>query len=65
VTPTGPPLYKYLLHVTATSPRPGVVRLSFPRPLPAGLLLQRWRRLPAVDPALLRADIDSVLDATL
>jgi prevent-host-death family protein len=35
------------------------------RPLPAGLLLQRWRRLPAVDPALLRADIDRVLDATL
>lgn len=35
------------------------------RPLPAGLLLQRWRRLPAVDPASLRTDIDSVLDATL
>jgi prevent-host-death family protein len=35
------------------------------RPVPASLLLQRWRRLPAVDPALLRADIDSVLDTTL
>jgi len=35
------------------------------RPLPASLLLQRWRHLPAVDPAELRADIDSVLDATL
>ncbi|HET8659451.1 MAG TPA: type II toxin-antitoxin system prevent-host-death family antitoxin, partial [Micromonosporaceae bacterium] len=34
------------------------------RPLPAHLLLQRWRQLPAVDPALLRTDIDSVLDAT-
>lgn len=35
------------------------------RPLPAGLLLQRWRHLPTVDPALLRADIDSVIDPTL
>jgi prevent-host-death family protein len=35
------------------------------RPLPASLLLQRWRRLPEIDPARLRADIDSVLDATL
>jgi prevent-host-death family protein len=35
------------------------------RPVPARLLLKRWQRLPAVDPARLRADIDSVLDATL
>jgi prevent-host-death family protein len=35
------------------------------RPLPANVLVQRWRRLPAVDPALLRADLDSHLDATL
>ncbi len=35
------------------------------RPLPARQLLQRWQRLPAVDPARLRGDIDSVLDATL
>lgn len=35
------------------------------RPLPASLLLQRWRRLPTVDPTLLREDIDGVLDATL
>jgi antitoxin (DNA-binding transcriptional repressor) of toxin-antitoxin stability system len=35
------------------------------RPLPASVLLQRWRRLPAVDPARLRADIDSVLDPAL
>jgi prevent-host-death family protein len=35
------------------------------RPLPANLLLQRWRFLPAVDPTILRADIDTVLDATL
>lgn len=35
------------------------------RPVPARLLLQRWRRLPVVDPDQLRADIDSVLDPTL
>jgi hypothetical protein len=35
------------------------------RPLPARLLLQRWHRLPDIDPAQLRADIDGVLDATL
>ncbi|MBX6748563.1 MAG: type II toxin-antitoxin system prevent-host-death family antitoxin [Micromonosporaceae bacterium] len=35
------------------------------RPLSASLLLQRWRRLPPVDPVRLREDIDSVLDATL
>ncbi|WP_322759401.1 type II toxin-antitoxin system prevent-host-death family antitoxin [Frankia sp. Cr2] len=35
------------------------------RPLPASLLLQRWRRMPAVDPVRLRADIDSVLDPAL
>ncbi len=35
------------------------------RSLPAALLLERWHRLPAVDPAALRADIDAVLDPTL
>jgi antitoxin (DNA-binding transcriptional repressor) of toxin-antitoxin stability system len=35
------------------------------RPLPAGLVLQRWRSLPAVDPSGLRADIDAVLDPAL
>ncbi|MGD0686619.1 MAG: type II toxin-antitoxin system prevent-host-death family antitoxin [Streptosporangiaceae bacterium] len=35
------------------------------RPLQAALLLQRWRGLPAVDPAKLRADIDDVLDPAL
>ncbi|MGD0448153.1 MAG: type II toxin-antitoxin system prevent-host-death family antitoxin [Candidatus Dormibacteria bacterium] len=28
-------------------------------------LLERWRRLPRVDPALLRADIDAFLDPRL
>lgn len=35
------------------------------RPLPAAQLLQRWRALPAVDPAKLRADIDELLDPGL
>jgi hypothetical protein len=35
------------------------------RPLPAAVLLERWRHMPAVDPVQLRADIDSVLDPAL
>lgn len=35
------------------------------RPLAAAALLSRWRRLPAVDAAKLRAEIDQVLDASL
>jgi prevent-host-death family protein len=35
------------------------------RPVQAALLLQRWRNLPAVDPARLRADIDALLDPAL
>lgn len=31
----------------------------------AEALLERWRRLPAVDPASLRADIDAVIDNRL
>ncbi len=34
-------------------------------PLAADVLLSRWRRLPAVDPAGLRADIDHILAAEL
>jgi antitoxin (DNA-binding transcriptional repressor) of toxin-antitoxin stability system len=35
------------------------------RPLQAALLLQRWRSLPVVDLARLRADIDDLLDPAL
>jgi prevent-host-death family protein len=35
------------------------------RPLPAAMLLERWRHMPAVDPVRFRADIDSVLDPAL
>ncbi len=31
----------------------------------AAALLERWRRLPAVDPARLRADVDAVVDSSL
>ncbi|MGH2904711.1 MAG: type II toxin-antitoxin system Phd/YefM family antitoxin [Solirubrobacteraceae bacterium] len=34
-------------------------------PLSALTLLRRWRKLPAVDPAILRADIDRALDTSL
>jgi prevent-host-death family protein len=33
--------------------------------LPAEVLLRRWRSLPPVDPAALRADVDRVLDPGL
>lgn len=40
------------------------------RPLPraaagAAALLERWRRLPAVDPERFRADVDAAVDAGL
>jgi prevent-host-death family protein len=35
------------------------------RPLQAERLLERWRTLPVVDRARLRADIDELLDPTL
>jgi len=34
-------------------------------PLTAEALLERWSRLPAMDPDRLRRDIDSILDARL
>ena len=35
------------------------------RPLSAEALLDRWRRVPAVDAASVRADIDATLDSSL
>jgi prevent-host-death family protein len=35
------------------------------RALPTSTLLARWRRLPPVDPAALRRDIDAAIDPTL
>jgi len=34
-------------------------------PLSAESLLSHWRRLPAVDPAALRNDVDRLLDSSL
>lgn len=34
-------------------------------PLTASSLLARWRGLPAVDPATVRADIDATIDSSL
>ena len=53
--------------VTITRAGTPVAQLSAlpARPLPAPLLLERWARLPAVDPAALRADIDATLDPRL
>jgi antitoxin (DNA-binding transcriptional repressor) of toxin-antitoxin stability system len=36
-----------------------------PRGVSAAALLERWRRLPPVDPERLRADLDRALDARL
>ena len=35
------------------------------RPQAAAALVERWSRLPRVDPAILRSDIDQVLDPRL
>lgn len=36
-----------------------------PRGVSAAALLERWRRVPAVDPDRLRRDVDSVVDQAL
>ena len=41
------------------------LRAVLPPPLAADTLLSRWRRLPRVDPVVLRADIDRLLDSGL
>jgi prevent-host-death family protein len=35
------------------------------QPLPAALLVERWSRLPPVDPESLRDDLDAVVDSRL
>jgi prevent-host-death family protein len=41
------------------------LRPASPSALAADALLSRWRHLPAIDPAALRADIDDALDPGL
>ena len=54
-------------HVTITRGGRAVARLEpLQRPtLSAEALLQRWSRVPRVDPVRLRSDIDAVLDPAL
>lgn len=54
-------------HVTVTRDGRPVAELRplRPRGLPAAAILERWRRLPPVDAASLRRDVDSVVDPNL
>jgi prevent-host-death family protein len=54
-------------HVTVTrSGKPVAVLRPFRRePVSSRVLLERWRRLPHVDPVELRRDLDAALDAHL
>lgn len=53
--------------ITITSSGIPVARLTAlpPGPVDPERLLERWKRLPPVDAAALRADIDAVLEARL
>lgn len=53
--------------VTITRSGRAVARLSpvGASPLPASVLLARWRHLPVVDPDRFRRDIDATLDSRL
>jgi prevent-host-death family protein len=52
--------------ITITRSGRPVAELRPLRPaLSAEALLSRWRRLPSVDPAALRADVDRLLDSSL
>lgn len=53
--------------ITITRAGKAVAELRPPAPpaLTAATLLARWRTVPAVDPARLRADLDELLDAEL
>ena len=54
-------------HLTITRDGRAVAEMRpLPRPaLPASVLVERWSRLPHIDPKQLRADIDAGIDATL
>ena len=52
--------------ITITRSGRAVAELRAVRPpLSAEALLSRWHRLPPVDPAVLRAGVDELLDSTL
>ena len=48
------------------SGRPVALLRPLTRPaLPLAVLRERWSRLPRIDPARLRADVDAVIDQSL
>lgn len=52
--------------ITITRSGQPVAQLVPLRPALSGaVVLERWKRLPAVDPASLRADVDQLLDPSL
>jgi len=53
--------------LTVTRDGRGVAELRPLRrqPTPAAVLIQRWARLPEVDPVRFRRDVDDVLDSRL
>jgi prevent-host-death family protein len=52
--------------ITITRAGQAVARLTPLRPpLSAAVLVERWKRLPDVDPAALRADVDEIVGADL
>ena len=53
------------LTVTRDGRRVAELRPVGPLPVKANLLIERWSRLPAVDPDRLRRDLDEVLDTGL
>lgn len=53
------------LTVTRSGRDVAELRPVAPPAAPAELLLARWRRLPAVDAAALRRDIDAAIDPAL
>lgn len=54
-----------MLTVTRNGTPVAELRPVRPGPVPLDLLRARWRRLPAVDPSALRADLDALLDPAL
>lgn len=54
-----------LITITRAGKRVAELRPLAPPGLSAEALVERWRRLPAVDPSALRREIDEVIDPGL
>ena len=53
------------LTVTRDGRQVAELRPLGPLPVKAAVLIERWSRLPRLDPAGLRRDLDQVMDSTL